>query len=78
MLNPCQLPDLKALLNKSSVHNHKSNNIARSYQEDTELTWRLWQTEFCKLVGFELFPEGANECCTVYIIRKNHSTTQEH
>ena len=35
MLNLHQLTDSKAKLNKNSVNNHNSNNIARSYQKKT-------------------------------------------
>ena len=37
-LNGHQFTDSKAQLNKTNVNNHKSNNIARSYQEDTGVT----------------------------------------
>ena len=70
MLNLHQLTDSKVQLNESNVNNHKSNDIVRSYQEDTGVTWRLWRIGFCKQVSFKLFPEGGNRCCTAFIIRK--------
>ena len=58
VLNFHQLTDSKVQLNETNVNNHKSNNITKSYQEDTGLTCRLWQIGFCKQVRSELFPEG--------------------
>ena len=65
-----QLTDSKAQLNKTNVANQKYNNIARSYQEDTGVTGKLWQTGYYKQVSYELFHEGGNRFCTANIIRK--------
>ena len=65
-----QLKDSNVQLNKTSVNNHKCNNIARSYKEDTGVIGMQWQVGFCKQVHFELLPEGGNTYCTVYIIKK--------
>ena len=40
-LNLIQLTDSKGHLNETNVNNHKSSNIARLYQEDTWVTWKL-------------------------------------
>ena len=45
-----QLTDSKAQVNNNNVNNLKFNNLARSYQEDTGVTGRLWQIGFCKQV----------------------------
>ena len=55
MLNLHQLTDSKVQLNKDKVNNCKSNNEARSYQEDTGMTGRLWWIGICKQVSFGLF-----------------------
>ena len=65
-LNLHRLTDSKVQLNETSVNTHESNNIARSYQQDTRDTDSM---EYRLLQSFELFPEGGNKCCTAYIIR---------
>ena len=70
MLNFHGLTDFKVQLNEIDVNNHKSNNLAGSYQGDTGVTERLWRIGFCKRASFELFPERGNRYDTMYIIRK--------
>ena len=47
-LNLHHLTNSRVQLNKNNVNNHNFNNIARSYQEKTGVTGRLWWLGFCK------------------------------
>ena len=71
-LNLHQLTDSKVQLNQNNVNNHKSNNIAESYQsrDKGDSDAMAWQIGFSKPISFKLFPEGGNRCCSAYIISK--------